>query len=99
MKTAIMVILTLMLLAGAAYAADYSTHMTDELLMMRGTMYDATIGDRTAFHTELSKRIAAMTPEQRQAVTGRPAFAGMGMGRRGMGRGMGYAPYCPFRTY
>ncbi|MBF0488583.1 MAG: hypothetical protein HQK98_10515 [Nitrospirae bacterium] len=90
MKKVIMIILTLTLAIGVAYAADFTTYTTDELLGMRGTMYNATIEQRNALHTELTKRVEQMTPEQKQAFASRPAFAG-----RGMGRGMGNCPYRP----
>ncbi|MEO5356428.1 MAG: DUF1104 domain-containing protein [Nitrospirae bacterium YQR-1] len=101
MKTVIMIVLTLTLLTGVAYATDFSTYTTDELLGLRGTMWNATVDDRIAFHTELSKRVAEMTTDQKKSFAGRPALAGRGMGR-GMGRcmcrGMGYGPNCPYRA-
>ncbi|MBF0567838.1 MAG: hypothetical protein HQK95_03125 [Nitrospirae bacterium] len=92
MKKVSMAILTLMLAAGVVYAADFATYTTDELLGMRGTMYNATVQQRTALHTELTKRVEQMTPEQKQEFASRPASAGRG-------RGMGYGPNCPYRTY
>ncbi|MBF0464732.1 MAG: DUF1104 domain-containing protein [Nitrospirae bacterium] len=99
MRTMIVIILALTLLAGVAYATDFSKYTTDELLGLRGTMWNATIEERTALHTELSKRVPEMTEEQKKEFSSRPALAGRGMGRGGgIGRGMGYGPYCPYRT-
>lgn len=92
MKKLIMILLTLTLSIGVAYAANFSTYTTDELLGMRGTMCNATLQERNALHTELTKRTAEMTAEQKQEFATRPAIAG-----RGMGRGM--RGNCPYRTY
>ncbi|MCG6553134.1 MAG: DUF1104 domain-containing protein [Candidatus Magnetominusculus sp. LBB02] len=104
MKTLIMVVLSIALLAGGAYAADFSTWTTDELLGLRGTMYNSSVETRTALHSELTKRVETMTAEQKAEFASRPAKAGTGKGR-GMGRGMGKGmancpnvPDCPYRT-
>jgi len=80
----------LMMLAGAAWAVDYSKMSNDELSAKRGALYNTTQEDWNAFHTEWWKRLSQMTPEERQQ------YMGPGMGR-GMGKGMrmGRGSWCP----
>ena len=56
------IILSVLLLSAAAYAADLSSKSTDELLNMRGTM--TTEKDRNQLHNELTIREKTMTQEQ-----------------------------------
>ena len=80
-----------------AWGVDYSTYSNENLASMRGTMRDATDDERSAFRGEWQERLQAMTPEERQQYSGRPANApadgsgaGAGAGQgRGMGRGGG----------
>jgi len=91
MKKAVLAICCLLMVAGAAWAVDYSKLSTDELSRMRGTLYNASQEDWNAFHAEWQKRLGKMTVEQRQQYMG----PGRGMGRgMAMGRGMGRGPGC-----
>ena len=45
-----------------AFAADFSTYTTEELLEMRGTV---PVEDRADFKTELQDRISVMTPDEK----------------------------------
>ena len=58
------IILSVLLLSAAVYAADLSSKSTDELLNMRGTM--TTEQDRNQLHNELTIREKTMTQEQVQ---------------------------------
>jgi hypothetical protein len=91
MKKAIIATCCLVLLAVSAWAVDYSSMSTDDLSKMRGTMYNASPEEWSAFHAEWHKRLGQMTTEQRQQYMGR----GWGMGKgKGMRRGMGCCPPC-----
>jgi len=57
--------------SGPASAADYSRYSDEELSRMRGTMRSATTEERSAYRTEWQKRVAAMSPERRQAFAGK----------------------------
>jgi hypothetical protein len=90
LKKSLVVLGTLMLVATAAWAVDYTKMSNDELSAARGTMYNATQEDWHAFHTEWWKRLSQMSPEERQKYMG-PCMGrgqGKGMGHK-MGRGMG----------
>lgn len=91
------------LAAASAIAADYSSYSTEDLANMRGTMQNATIEERNAFHTEWQKRLQSMSLEERQKYAGRPAnapqssgsYGGYGRGQ-GRGCGRGAAGVCPY---
>lgn len=93
MKSLSVIGLVLVLMIGItpAWGVDFSTYTNEELASMRGTMRNATSEERTAFRGEWQERLQAMTPEERQQYSGRPANApadGSGSGQgRGMGRG------------
>jgi hypothetical protein len=93
MKRAVIATCCLMMTAMAAWAMDYSSMSTDDLSRMRGTMYNATPEDWSAFHAEWHKRLGQMTTEQRQQYMGTGMGRGMGKGM-GMGRGMGCCRPC-----
>lgn len=82
MKQTLLAACCLLMIAGAAWAVDYSKMSNDELSAARGTLQQVTPEEWNAFHTEWWKRLSAMTPEERQK------YMGPGMGR-GMGKGMG----------
>lgn len=93
MKRTLFAVCCLMMVAGAAWAVDYSKMSNDELSAARGTLQQATQEDWNAFHTEWWKRLSAMTPEERQKYMGPGMGRGMGKGMgKGMGRGMGCCP-------
>jgi len=86
------------LLATVAWAVDFSSYSTEELISMRGSV---PVDQRADFRAEMQKRIPNMTPAQRalfaQSKNSRRGM-GQGMGtRRGAGRGMGLNPNCPNR--
>lgn len=56
------IIVSVLLLSAAVYAADFSSMSTDELLNMRGTM--TTEQERNQLHKELTIREKTMTQEQ-----------------------------------
>lgn len=97
----IILVLGLGILAGNAFAEDYSQYATEELASMRGTLQDASQEERDAFRAEWQKRVQDMTPEERQKYTGRPDNAqcqpsadrmqgsGNAQGRGGYGKGAG----------
>jgi len=68
----IILVLGLGILAGNAFAEDYSQYATEELANMRGTLQDASEEERDAFRTEWQKRVQDMTSEERQKYVGRP---------------------------
>ncbi len=92
MKKTVLAICCLVMVAGAAWAVDYSSMSTEDLNRMRGTLYNANQTEWNAFHAEWQKRLGQMTPEQRQQYMG--PGRGMGMGRGGMGGGMGRGRGC-----
>jgi len=78
------------LLASAVFATDFSQMSTDALVKMRGTVSPS---ERTAFQTEMQKRMQTMTPAQRQQLMqtapGQGKGRGMGAGQgQGIGKGM-----------
>jgi hypothetical protein len=91
-----------LLLGAAAYAANYSSKSTDELLNMRGTL--TTVQERNELHNELTIREKTMTQEQLKKFKTYPPEnrtskgQGMGPGKcgqgkcSGMGQGMGGGP-------
>jgi len=83
------------LLASAVFATDFSQMSTDALVKMRGTVSPS---ERTAFQTEMQKRMQTMTPAQRQQLMQTAPGQGKGMAGQnsqgmksgqGKGRGMG----------
>ncbi len=91
MKKTVIAACCLVMMAVTAWAVDYSSMSTDDLSKLRGTMYNASPEDWSAFHAEWHKRLGQMTTEQRQQYMGR----GWGMGKgKGMRRGMGCCPPC-----
>ena len=68
-------ILSLSLLTGSVWAADYSAKTVEELNALRGTMRNAPVEERQAFVAEWQKRFQLMTPEEQQKYMGRPANA------------------------
>jgi Spy/CpxP family protein refolding chaperone len=96
------IILSMLMLGAAAYAADLTSKSTDELLQMRGTM--TTQQERNELHNELMIREKTMTQEQLQKFhtyppenrvrkyqnqgPGKGMGPGQGMGA-GQGKGMG----------
>ncbi len=89
MKRTMLAVCCLVLVAGAAWAVDYSKMSNDELSGVRGTIYNTSQEEWNAFRTEWWKRLSQMTPEERQKYMGR------GMGR-GMGKGMGRGGCCAY---
>jgi hypothetical protein len=89
MKKAVLAMCCLLMVAGAAWAVDYTSMSTEDLSRMRGTLNNASQPEWDAFHAEWQKRLGQMTPEQRQQYIGPGRGRGMAMGR-GMGRGMGW---------
>ncbi len=92
MKRTMLAICCLVLVAGAAWAVDYSSMSTEDLSRMRGTLCNASQDDWNAFRAEWQKRLGQMTPQQRQQYIGPGRGKGRGMGwgmGRGRGRGMG----------
>jgi hypothetical protein len=89
MKKTVLAICCLVMVAGTAWAVDYSKMSTEDLSRMRGTLYNANQTEWSAFHAEWQKRLGKMTVEQRQQYMGPGQGRGMAMGR-GMGRGMGW---------
>jgi hypothetical protein len=57
MKRTILAVCCLVLVAGAAWAVDYSKMSNDELSGVRGTIYNASQEEWNAFHTEWWKRV------------------------------------------
>ena len=53
----IILVLGLGVLAGNAFAEDYSRYSTEELANMRGTLQDASQEERDAFRAEWQKRL------------------------------------------
>jgi hypothetical protein len=49
-----------------AFAVDYGSMTTEELSQLRGTMRNATFGERNAFRQEWQKRVQSMTREERE---------------------------------
>ncbi len=97
MKT-LSIVLSSLLLSVAAYAVDFASKSTDELLNMRGTM--TTQQERTQLHNELQLRQKTMTQEQLKKFQTYPPEnrvpkyqnqgQGKGMGQgKGSGKGMG----------
>jgi hypothetical protein len=91
------------LAAASALAADYSGYSTGDLATMRGAMQNATIEERNAFRSEWQKRLQAMSLQERQQYTGRPANAPQnsagysGYGRdHGRGGSRGACGVCPY---
>lgn len=93
-----------LLSATLAFAAtDYSAMTTEELAAQRGTLHQATVEERNAFHNEWQKRVQQMSPEERRKALRPPPNAprdgsgprfGPGVGNSptpgsGMGSGMG----------
>ena len=68
-------ILSLSLLTGSLWAADYSSKTTEELNAMRGTMRNAPVEERNAFVAEWQKRLQVMTQEEQEKYMGRPTNA------------------------
>jgi hypothetical protein len=93
MKQTVLAVCCLLMVAGAAWAVDYSKMSNDELSAARGTLQQVTPEEWNAFHTEWWKRLSAMTPEERQKYMGPGIGRGMGKGM-GMGRGGGMG-CCP----
>jgi hypothetical protein len=93
MKQVILAACCLVLVAGAAWAVDYTKMSNDELSGVRGTIYNASQEEWNAFHTEWWKRLSQMTPEERQKYMGQGMGRGMG---RGMGKGMGRGGCCAY---
>lgn len=97
----VILFLALAILAGNAFAEDYSQYTTEELAGMRGTLQDASEEERDDFRAEWQKRVQDMTPEERQKYVGRPDNAqcqpsadsmqgsGNAQSRGGYGKGMG----------
>jgi len=97
----VILFLALAILAGNAFAEDYSQYTTEELAGMRGTLQDASEEERDDFRAEWQKRVQDMTPEERQKYVGRPDNAqcqpsadsmqgsGNAQGRGGYGKGAG----------
>ncbi len=78
MKRLVAVAVLALGIAGGAYATDFSSYTTDELLEMRGTV---AVEDRDAFRSELQDRLQSMTPEERAAYDiGRNGGTGSGLG-------------------
>lgn len=97
MKKTLMVLCSLALMGGAAWAADYSKMSTQELSNLRGTLFNATQEEWSAFHKEWQKRLSQMKPDDLQRYAGPPRGAGWGRGAGGgrcwrMARGMGPWP-------
>ncbi len=82
-------VIALMISITPAWGVDYSTYTNEKLASMRGTMQNATDDERTAFRGEWQERMQAMTPEERQKYSGRPASAPADGSGFGQGRGMG----------
>lgn len=96
MNLIIILVLGLGILAGNAFAADYSQYTTEELANMRGTLQDASEEERDAFRAEWQKRLQDMTPEERQEHVGKPdnAQSQPGAGRmHGRGNAQGGGGY------
>lgn len=94
-RMAVVLLAGCMLLAGSAWAVDYSKMSTPQLSQMRGQMYNASQADWNAFHQEWWKRMGQMSPEERAQYMGpgmRGGGYGMGYGR-GRGRWCGPCPY------
>ena len=70
MKKTLVILGTLMMVATAAWAVDYSKMSNDELSTYRGHMYNANQDEWHAFHTEWWKRLSQMGPEERQKYMG-----------------------------
>jgi hypothetical protein len=97
----VILFLALAILAGNAFAEDYTQYTTEELAGMRGTLQDASEEERDDFRAEWQKRVQDMTPEERQKYVGRPDNAqcqpsadsmqgsGNAQGRGGYGKGAG----------
>jgi hypothetical protein len=97
----IVLLLPFSILAGNAFAVDYSEYTTEELANMRGTLQDASPEERDAFRAEWQERLQDMAPEERQKYSGRPDNAqsqpregrvqgsGNAQGRGGYGKGAG----------
>ena len=97
----VILFLALAILAGNAFAEDYSQYTTEELSDMRGTLQNASEEERDAFRDEWQERLQDMTSEERQKYTGRPDNAqshpgagrmqgrGNAQDRGGYGKGMG----------
>lgn len=69
-------LITIMLVASASWAADFSQISTEEMMNMRGSV---PANDRSDFREEMQKRMQSMSPEERQKY----------MQTRGMGQGKG----------
>lgn len=81
-----------LLSATLAFAAtDYSAMTTEELAAQRGTLHQATVEERNAFHNEWQKRVQQMSPEERRKALRPPENAPRdGSGRKlGQGGGVG----------
>lgn len=83
MKTTVLAICCLVMVAGTVWAVDYSKMSTEDLSRMRGTLNNSSQEDLTAFRAEWQKRLDEMTTEQRQQYM----EPGRGMGG---GHGVGY---------
>lgn len=75
-------LITIVLLASGAFAADFSQMSTEEMMSMRGSV---PVADRPAFQEEMQKRMQSMSPQERQKYK---RMRGQGVGQ-GTGMGMG----------
>lgn len=80
MKRTVLVLCSLVLMSGAAWAADYTKMSTQELSNLRGTLLNASQEEWLAFHKEWQKRIGQMKPEELQQFVGPRRGAGWGRG-------------------
>lgn len=87
MKRTVVVLCSLVLMSGAAWAADYTKMSTQELSNLRGTLFNASQEEWLAFHKEWQKRLGQMKPEELQQFVGPRRGAGWG---RGLGGGRGW---------
>ena len=68
-------LLASLLLAGSAFATDYTSMTLDEMLAQKGSV---DVENRDAFRTEMQSKMQALTPDERASV----------MNSNNMGQGM-----------
>jgi len=81
--------LAIMLLAGSAMAADYSSYSNEEMMQMRSQARDMSEQDRAAFRNEMQSRHQSMSAEERNQLREQARSSGQGNYGQGNSYGQG----------
>lgn len=77
-------------LPSVGFSIDYQSMTTEELSALRGTLFNAAVEERDAFRAEWLKRVAEMSPAEKEKFLA--PGPGQGAGNRnatGLGNGSG----------